>query len=367
MSGSTADPPAPRLDGQRVVVAFDRLAHHALVRHAPAHPRAARIAEAPDLGEAPLVRDALESLGARVRLLPLDRETALRQLADLQQTPPDLVFNLCDTLGARGELALLVTGALETAGIPFTGAGSMGLALSKRKHDVKTALVRAGLPTPRYQVVATLEAAAALELVLEPPVIVKPAGEHASIGIDAGSVCWDASETRARCVSLLTRFGQAALVEEYVGGQEAYVTLVGDPARPLALMEMAFDELPEGYLPVRTFDQKWFADPACGGDAPIDRDRRTAVPLRRPAVPFDGTFEDVPLLCRRAFAAGGGRDWGRVDLRLDAGDVPLIIDVTPNSYLGQSSPCTLAAAASGLSYRQLVAEIAWAASRRAHG
>ncbi len=358
--------PTPRLDAKRVVVAFDRLAHHAIARHSPAHPQAARLADLPELGEAPYVRDALATFGAKAQLLALDRATALRQLAELQDSRPDLVFNLCDTLGAEGALALVVTSALEVAGIPFTGAGSTGLALSKRKQDVKLALVRAGLPTPRYQVVSDPAAAATLELVLEPPVIVKPAGEHASIGIDSGSVCWDEAETRARCGAIVERFGQAALVEEYVAGREAYVALVGDPPRPLTLMEMAFNDLRPGYLPFRTFDQKWFADPASGGDPPVALERlATPVPPRKPAVPFEGSFDDVQQLCQRAFVAGGGRDWGRVDVRVDAGDIPLIIDVTPNTYLDPSSPCAQAGRASGLTYQDLVAAIATSALARA--
>jgi len=47
-----------------------------------------------------------------------------------------------------------------------------------------------------------------------------------------------------------------------------------------------------------------------------------------------------------------------VDFRMDKGGVPLIIDVTPNTYLGESSPCAKAAEVAGLDYRDFVSAIA---------
>jgi len=352
----------------RATVLFDRHAHHALFRHRADHPFGSRTSELEDLGDAWFVGDALSARGFETRLVALEQVTASRQLSELEASRPDIVFNLCDTLGGEGAPALLVTAALESFGIPFTGSGTAGLALSKRKHDVKAALVRAGLPTPRYQVVEGAADAARFELALELPVIVKPAGEHASIGIDSESVCFEEVEVRKRCRSIIERFGGVALVEEYVGGKEAYVSLLGSPPQALHLMELGLEGIPEGYLSVRTFDQKWFGDSAAGGDVAIPRERRQRpIPVRSPAAPFHGTIHDVSRLCAEAFVVGGGRDWGRVDLRVDAGKVPLIIDVTPNTYLTPTSPCGLAAAAAGVEYGALIGEIVSSALCRSSG
>lgn len=128
-------------------------------------------------------------------------------------------------------------------------------------------------------------------------------------------------------------------------------------------MEYPFRGLSQGFLPIQSFELKWF-----GAESPtLTPDARWAadVPARSPSVPFAGTLEDLEGLCQRAFSLAGGRDWGRVDVRVDAKTkVPLIIDVTPNTYLSFTSACGHAASAQGLSYAGLVDAIAQSALAR---
>jgi D-alanine-D-alanine ligase len=299
-------------------------------------------------------------------VLGLDRRAA-SQLEDVGPESTDLVFNLCDTLGAQSRLAPLVPTLLEARGVPVVGADQFGLAISKRKHDVKALLDREKLPTPRYQVIDDAASLAKFQLTLVAPVILKLTAEHSSIGIEATSVCFTADEVKARAAFLLERFQQPVLIEEYVGGREFYVSFYGDPLMPLPLMEHTFEGLPAGYLPIRTFDMKWFNDPGKSGEqphSPTDTRWAQPVPLRRPSVESGAGLEDLERVCKRAFEVVGGRDWGRVDLRLDRGGIPMIIDVTPNTYLGPSAPCAKAAAVAGLNYDALVAAIAVGAFSR---
>lgn len=262
---------------------------------------------------------------------------------------PDLVVNLCDSLGGDPSRAALVVEVLDAAGVAHTGGDAAAVRLGKAKHRVKHALVAAGLPTPRFVVVdvdtADVDAAALAGLVL--PVIVKLAGEHASVGIDVGSVCFDVAAVSARVRFLRAHFApQAIVVEEFVGGREFYVSCIGRPLRALPLMEHHF-----AALPFRTFDKKWT-------DRDVDVDARfAAVPLRTSAGAPRYTLDDVHELAAHALDAIGWRDWGRVDLRLDKGGVPLIIDVTPMTYLHPEAPCAKAAAAAGLAYDALWATI----------
>lgn len=167
------------------------------------------------------------------------------------------------------------------------------------------------------------------------------------MGIDQGSVCFDVDAVRARARALQRRHHQPILVEEFVAGREFYVSCIGRPLQPLPLMEHA---LP-GPLSIRTFDRKWLERDD------DDKAPAIAVPLREPAAPFAGSFDDVADVCARALRAIGWRDWGRVDLRLDKGGVPLIIDVTPMTYLHPDAPCAKAALADGCSYVELWARI----------
>lgn len=278
-------------------------------------------------------------------------------LRDVVAAGPDLVVQLCDSIGGRPDLAHVVPGFLSAHGIAHTGALAPCLTLTKRKHDVKAVLMREGLPTPRFQVIADDEGIANFELRLTAPVIVKLTGEHASVGLDAGAVCWTTDEVIARARLLWPTYRQALLIEEFVDGRELFVSCIGRPLRPLPFMEQRFDHIPAGFLRMRTFDTKWFDTPDLGGDRPmLTADPRWAQPIpERSPVGGTATLTQIEVIARRALQAVGARDWGRIDFRVDGGGVPLIIDVTPNSYWHPNSPCALAAKDAGLSYDEAIA------------
>ncbi|WNG54624.1 hypothetical protein F0U59_07390 [Archangium gephyra] len=339
-------PPSPPLR-----VAYDVEAATVLTRHNPLHPYAPDVERMKQSSDAFPLAKALTQAGRPATPLALDAN-ALEPLHALARERPPLVFNLCDTLGGEGAPALLVPTVLDALAIPYTGADAKGLALTKSKHALKALLASEGVPTPRFQCIHDAAEAEGFTLTLEPPVVLKPCGEHASIGLEAASVAWNDAEVRARAKHLLGRFDGPVLVEEYVDGREFHVSVAGEPPRALPVMEQTFDDLPQGYLRMRTFDTKWFTEPGLSGDAPLlERDARWSkpVPRRQPASPWRRR-ETVEELCVRAFRLAGGRDWGRVEFRLDAGGVPLLIDITPNSYLAPSAPCVLAAKEAGLSY-----------------
>lgn len=340
-----------------ILVTFDAELARRTQLHNPRHPVKSGDAFFTAVGDAGPVGAALEAGGFKVTRLGLDRDVARALPRALKGVK--LVFNLCDTLDGESRLAPVVPALLETHRVPFVGADQFGLAISKRKHDVKALLEREGLPTPRAQVISSLADVKGFTLTLEAPVILKLTAEHSSIGIESTSVCFTEAEVKKRAKALLERYQQPVLLEEYVHGREFYVSFYGRPLKPLPMMEHSFADLPEGYLPIRTFDMKWFNDPGKGGERP-KKDPRWAqpVPFRQAATPWRGSLDDIPAVCLRAFEVSGGRDWGRVDLRLDRGGVPMIIDVTPNTFLGPSAPCVKAAAEEGLSYEALVQRIA---------
>ncbi len=279
-------------------------------------------------------------------------------LTDVVAQKPDLVVQLCDSIGGRPDLAHVVPGFLSAHGVRHTGATAPALCLTKRKHDVKAVLLREGLPTPRFQIIEDVDAAAAFELRVEPPVIVKLTGEHASVGIGAGAICWSTDEVQARMRLLWPVYRQPVVVEEFVDGRELFVSCIGRPLRTLPFMEQRFEHIPAGFLRMRTFDTKWFDRPNLGGDQPmlaVDERWQRPIPTRTPAGTTTGTLAQIEVIARRTLEAVGARDWGRVDFRVDAGGIPLIIDVTPNSYWHPNSPCALAAKDAGLDYDEAIA------------
>ena len=293
--------------------------------------------------DAPHIAAAIASLGHSVTRVVLGQKPT-DDLASVVDDAPDLVVNLCDSVGGDPQLAVLVPAFLDANSVRHTGGDAFATALCKHKEQVKDTLVRAGLPTPRFQVIGRDADPAAFVLRLQAPVILKLCGEHASVGIDEQSVCFDEESAQKKAAALQRKHAQEILVEEYVGGREFYISCIGRPLRALPLMEHSFTG-----LPVRTFDKKWLERDAVS----VDPRFADPVPLREPVVPFRGSLDDVFDVGALALAAVGWCDWGRVDLRIDKGGVPLVIDVTPMTYLHPEAPCAKAAAAAGLSYSEM--------------
>jgi len=83
------------------------------------------------------------------------------------------------------------------------------------------------------------------ELGLRYPLIVKPAFDDASGGIDAGSVVRNRYELDARVEKVVGAAKMPALVEEFIEGREIHSAIIGNhPPRALPLYEMQFN--PDG-------------------------------------------------------------------------------------------------------------------------
>src|SRR5689334_20823902 len=109
-------------------------------------------------------------------------------LASLREHRPDVVFNLFEGTADHGNTEAYVAGLLDWVGVPFTGSPFQTLCLARSKHLTKHLFQGAGLPTPEFFVV---EEPPVPECRLEWPVIVKPAQQDASVGLDQGSVVTD--------------------------------------------------------------------------------------------------------------------------------------------------------------------------------
>ncbi|MCJ7452028.1 MAG: D-alanine--D-alanine ligase [Steroidobacteraceae bacterium] len=137
------------------------------------------------------------------------------------------VFNILHGNRGGGEDGVL-QGLLEALGVPYTGSGVLGSALSMDKIRSKQVWQSLGLPTPGY---VSLErgddvVAAAHELGL--PVIVKPACEGSSVGI---SRCFRDADLAA-AVELAARYEGPMLVEKLIEGDEYTVAVLGTDALP---------------------------------------------------------------------------------------------------------------------------------------
>jgi D-alanine-D-alanine ligase len=312
------------------------------------HPDAASEHEIIETTEA--VCGFLGSAGIEVSRLGVERDPEA-MLRALRQHRPDVVFNLFEGLADHGETEAVAAGLLDWLGIPYTGCPYQTLVVARNKALTKLLLQGAGLPTPGFLVVEELPVPPCS---LDWPVIVKPAAQDASVGLDQGSVVTDQERLEARVAYLLATYGGPVLVEQFIRGRELNVALIEAPAlRVLPISEILFTEKDPDFWPIVTYDAKW---------KPGSRDYE-ATPPRYPADISPRLAEKLGELSRRTFRLLGCRDYARVDFRV-RGSKPYILEVNPNPCFAPSGGFAGGLQSAGISHAQFTVNLVQAALAR---
>ena len=305
--------------------------------------RSDRYAEWDDPATIAAVEAALARAGRVVRL------EAVGDFAErLRVTRPDIVFNIAEGLNGPSREAH-VPAMCEFLDVPYTGSDPLALCLGLDKRRAKEAFRARGVPTADFVLLEAGDAhahEAALPADFPLPAMVKPLFEGSSMGVTEAGYCVTRAEVLACADELCRRYAQPALVEAFLPGREFTVALLGNGAdtRVLPVVEIIFDGLPAGALPIYGYEAKWLWDtterPLRVFDCPA-----TLEPTLR------GVIERVALDAHRAL---GCRDWSRVDVRLDASGTPNVIEINPLPGVlpdpRQNSCYPKAARAAGLSY-----------------
>jgi len=254
-------------------------------------------------------------------------------LADGQRW--DCVFNICEGLKGVAREAQ-VPALLEGFDIPYLFSDPLTLALSLDKAMAKRVVRDAGVPTADF---ALIESEADIARVALPfPLFVKPLAEGSGKGVDAQSMVADGAALACTAKSLLARFRQPVLVEEFLPGREFTVgiTGTGGEARVLGVSELIPNENFIGHGYGLENKEQW-------------EDKLALVPARDGAAAGAG---EVALAAWRVLRC---RDGGRVDVRLDRDGQPKFIEVNPLAGIrpGYSDLCFIAQF-EGLSYQDLI-------------
>ncbi|HYS10504.1 MAG TPA: hypothetical protein VEP66_17325 [Myxococcales bacterium] len=182
---------------------------------------------------------------------------------------------------------------------------------------------------------------------LEFPLIVKPASEDGSVGIDAGAVVRGLRELMERVSMIQEKFDCPALIEEYIEGRELYVGVIGND-KPVALpvIELDLSRLPDGMPKIAGREVKWDKgtqayEASCSGPAKLDDEI-----ARR--------LQDTAL---QVYSALKLRDYGRVDMRLTPDGRVYVIEANPNPWLAPEAELAIAAKLAGRDYVRLIGQI----------
>ncbi|WP_126453518.1 D-alanine--D-alanine ligase [Sulfuriflexus mobilis] len=218
---------------------------------------------------------------------------------------------------------------LESIGLPYTGSGVLGSALSMDKLRCKWLWQGAGLPTPAWRVLKTADdAEQAITLGL--PLMMKPAREGSSIGISKV----ESAEQLKDAWRFAREYDDSVIAEQFVEGGEYTVSILNGEALPAILLETP-REFYDYAAKYQANDTQYICP--CGLDTEAEAAMRA--------------------LAVQAAEVAGVEGWGRVDLMRDAQGNNWLIEVNTVPGMTDHSLVPMAARAADIGFDELVLRI----------
>jgi D-alanine-D-alanine ligase len=126
----------------------------------------------------------------------------------------------------RGEGGLWVADVLDSRGIPYIGSNSRTMKDMIDKFETHETLAARGVAVPAHHLVRSADDVSAIRY----PAFVKPMGESRSVGINDDSVVNNPDELMRQVRWIEREFQQAALVEDFMPGDEFTTLVLGNGA-----------------------------------------------------------------------------------------------------------------------------------------
>ncbi|MCX7798349.1 MAG: ATP-grasp domain-containing protein [Melioribacter sp.] len=270
---------------------------------------------------------------------------------------PEIVFNIAEGFNGISREAQ-IPAMLDMLNIPYTGSDPLTLATCLDKARTKEILSYHNIPTAKFIYAESIRDLENFNLKF--PIIIKPVGEGSSKGIFNNSFINNLKELKERLEYYLEIYNQPFLLEEYLPGREFTVALMGNgnETEVLPIVEINFDELPEGLLPIYSFEAKWIVDTR---DNPLDI-------FTCPAHIEKELENKIKTIALKTYKVLRCKDWSRIDIRLDENGEPNILEINPLPGIlpnpDDNSCYPKAARAAGLSYEDMINKVLYIAAKR---
>jgi len=273
------------------------------------------------------VYDALIDQGVNAHLFDIGQ----RGLSSLAEQQFDRVFVALH--GRYGEDGT-IQGALELLGIPYTGSGHLASALAMDKIMTKRLWQQAGLATPDYQVVRSVEDLAGLPEALGLPLILKAPNEGSTIGLCKVATAEELADAYER----VRPYDDIILAEAFITGRELTVAVLGAGVHAYALPIVEIIAPGGNY----DYESKYFSD---------------ETQYLCPAPLASALSKQVSEISVQAYRTLGCEGWARADLMLDADMRPWLLEMNTSPGMTGHSLVPMAAKAADLSFGQLCVQI----------
>jgi D-alanine-D-alanine ligase len=283
-----------------------------------------------------------------------------RRIAAALRVPGDVVINLVEDDDGDWSVMERITKQLLKSGRAVLGTNVHELAFYMNKTRMKQILAKYKLRTPKFRIIKSDKKIERV-LGLEFPLMVKPAGEHASLGISQDSVVIDQQELLDRVEYLKKKFSGDVIVEEYIEGRELHVTVVGSEKNCAVLpyCEIDFRGEYQDNWNVFSYEAKWTPRSWEYWDCS----------MLCPVVLPKKVEKEIDKLVTTAFKKLRCCDIVRFDLRLDEKNRPWIIEINvlPGMEKAENEECWRSAKAIGWEYEQMIETVVAIAYKRVYG
>ncbi|MGA1863931.1 MAG: hypothetical protein ACMUHX_02600, partial [bacterium] len=262
---------------------------------------------------------------------------------------PDMVFNLVESVNGHGDMIHEAAKFLDEIRMTYTGSKTESLISTSNKLIAKKRLEESSIFTPKW---FSAEYDRDGLLNGEKPYIIKSVWEHASKGLNQGSILYPKSRDELLSCIRLSYFqtGWDCFAEEYIDGREFNISLLdsGNGPEVLPPAEILFTDYPEGRYKIVDYTAKW------------EKESFEYQHTCR-SFDFDGTDEDllrqlniISVNCWNLFELRG---YARVDFRVDPNGIPWVLEVNANPCLAPDSGFVAAAQRAGLSFDKVIKRI----------
>ena len=284
-------------------------------------------------------------------------EAGLSSFEKLKNLDPDIAFNIAEGFFGVSREAQ-IPAMLDMLQIPYTGSDPLTLATCLDKARTKEILSYYKIPTAPFFIAHDLDEIKNLKLNF--PLFVKPVWEGSSKGIFSSSFVTNSKELSVQVERIISEYSQPALIEEFLSGREFTVAILGngDEAEVLPIVEIDYKDFPEGFIPVYSYEAKWILDTK---ENPLNV-------FSCPAKLSSDLETKIKQVALHAYKTLRCRDWSRIDVRMNAENVPNIIEINPLPGIlpdpKENSCYPKAARTAGLSYDEMLNTVLYAAAKR---
>jgi D-alanine-D-alanine ligase len=294
------------------------------------------------LDEVKIVSDALKKLQFMVIEYQIDLNLDMA-IQDIKKIRPDFIFNLVEALDNKGEFVYFPAAILTYLDIPFTGNPLIPLFFAANKVLAKEQLTNIDIRTPDWVTLDHLD-----ELKKDRKYILKPTWEEGSLGLDEDSV-FEGSDTNF-IKTIATKNKHYFFVEEFIDGREFNVSIIGTKEGPLVLpiAEMTFLKYPEGKPRIMGYTAKWKED---------SFEYSHTVRIFDIPEKDNDIKEEIRKICTKCWNSFGLRGYVRIDFRMGADRVPLVIDLNLNPCISQSGGFIAATKKAGYKFVDVIEQI----------